>query len=335
MAIIGLQSGQETASHPDLQKSGTCAGFYSIGAQAVVDRWGRFISFWAGFQGCVHDARAWRESGEHDRFQAWLNTLPTFTLGGVKVPPALLGDAAYPAAPTLLKGWQMSACDDRRKRRLNLRHCRGRMVVEGAFGMLKSKFMILKERVLVRDMQFFLLVVYCCVVLHNMNIEDARRVEPAEVSEKYLAWVARMSRYRGPAQDVNPTHHRIRDALADWLAERAALHPHLVERRLDQWEAALNAGNPMAAVGAAAHVGGQLGVDGVDHLPLVDGEDPLYAALDHENGPHAADAAAHQHAQGGAPAGEVDPGAAAVYEPGAGGEADEALFIPQHNDFQY
>ena len=63
----------------------------------------------------------------------------------VDIPPQILGDGAFP-----LRTWIMKPHGDavlsKEKRYFNYRHSRARLVMEGAFGRLKSRFRILHRK---------------------------------------------------------------------------------------------------------------------------------------------------------------------------------------------
>ena len=79
----------------------------------------------------------WRRISEGDVIPA-----ETCVLNNVNIPPIALGDGAFPP-----KTWMMKPHGDvvptPRKRYFNYRGSRGRLVAEGAFGRLKSRFRVL------------------------------------------------------------------------------------------------------------------------------------------------------------------------------------------------
>ena len=87
----------------------------------------------------------------------------------VVIPPLILGDGAFPMRSFLLKPYGDAVLSDK-KRYLNYRASRGRMVTEGAFGKLKGRWRILNrkcesQKESVKKMGL------ACVVLHNVCIE--------------------------------------------------------------------------------------------------------------------------------------------------------------------
>lgn len=61
-------------------------------------------------------------------------------------PFVILGDEAFPLKEYLMRPYPGKQLDDNSKRIYNYRHCRGRRVVENAFGILSQKFRIYNRR---------------------------------------------------------------------------------------------------------------------------------------------------------------------------------------------
>ena len=82
----------------------------------------------------------------------------------------ILGDAAYPALPWLVKPWP-GVNLSLKKELFNFRYSSARMAIEQAFGLLKSRWRILLKR---QDTEFHNLH-YCitaCFILHNICIDQ-------------------------------------------------------------------------------------------------------------------------------------------------------------------
>ena len=60
----------------------------------------------------------------------------------VEIPPLILGDGAFPLRTWIMKPHGNAVLPDD-KRYFNYRHSRARLVTEGAFGRLKSRFRVL------------------------------------------------------------------------------------------------------------------------------------------------------------------------------------------------
>ena len=137
---------------------------------ALVDAEYRFIWASVGVPGKTHDSTLMQSTELWDRIVAG-NVIPNIVqqIENVDIPPLILGDGAFP-----LRTWIMKPHGDvvlpEDKRYFNYRHSRARLVTEGAFGRLKSRFRVLfrkyesnKEKV-----KLYLL---SSVVLHNLCIE--------------------------------------------------------------------------------------------------------------------------------------------------------------------
>lgn len=102
--------------------------FHSIILQGICNADMMFIDAFVGFPGSVHDARVLRESFI---FEEALSRCE----GGY-----LLGDAAYPLLSWLLPPYRPAANWQPWMSTFNKVHCKQRVVVEGAFGILKARF---------------------------------------------------------------------------------------------------------------------------------------------------------------------------------------------------
>ncbi|XP_078581876.1 uncharacterized protein LOC144865182 [Branchiostoma floridae x Branchiostoma japonicum] len=150
-------------------------GYHSVILQGVVDHLYRFIfvqrftDICVGRPGSVHDARVLRDSPFFTRMESG-TMLPrelTREIEGVPVPVAVLGDAAYPQMPWLVKPYPDSGALSREKFDFNYRQSRARMTVECAFGRLKGRWRCLSKRLDV-DLDNVPSIVAACCVLHNV-----------------------------------------------------------------------------------------------------------------------------------------------------------------------
>ena len=136
-----------TMNHTDYYNQ---KGFYSVNVQAVVDH-----------SVLVNSALYSRCSSKE-----WLKG-DTVRVGNSQLPTFLIGDSAYPLLPCLLKPFSMSPTLSRSQKTYNYRLCRGRVVVELAFGRLKARWRRLLKR---NDMLMTNVpnVIAACCTLHNI-----------------------------------------------------------------------------------------------------------------------------------------------------------------------
>ena len=145
-------------------------GFYSIVLMALVDAEYRFIWASVGAPGNTHDSTLlqstdlWRKIVEGD-------FIPNVAqkIEDVEIPPLILGDGAFPLRTFLMKPHGDAVLPDN-KRYFNFRHSRARLVTEGAFGRLKSRFRVLYRKCECNK-ETVKLYGLACVVLHNICIE--------------------------------------------------------------------------------------------------------------------------------------------------------------------
>ena len=88
-------------------------------------------------------------------------------IGRLEIQPYLLGDAAYPSRPYLLKNFKPSVNDPRfkDKKKFDESLNSGRVVIEQDFGALKNRWRILKN--LNMDVDRTATITLACCVLHN------------------------------------------------------------------------------------------------------------------------------------------------------------------------
>ena len=144
-------------------------GFFSIVMLALVDGQYKFRWVDAGTAGSCSDAQIFNASQLKRRIEDGRIGFPDpapITQGGRDVPYFILADDAF-----VLKTWLMKPYGrrllTREERIANYRISRGRRVVENAFGILVSRFRVMRTTIelppeTVRE------VVFTCVVLHNI-----------------------------------------------------------------------------------------------------------------------------------------------------------------------
>lgn len=132
---------------------------HSILLQAVCDHKKRFIDVFCGEAGSIHDARLLKKSSLYDR-----------GINGLLGNDFLIGDSAYPCLQWLIPPFRDNGQLTHQQKTFNHRHSSSRIVIEHAFGLLKSRF---------RKLKFFendniIFIVKCVVaatVLHNICLE--------------------------------------------------------------------------------------------------------------------------------------------------------------------
>ena len=113
-----------------------------------------FSDVWIGNAGRMHDARVWLGSNLYRH-------LPRL-LAGRKF--HILGDKAYPLSPYLLPPFKGAVHGH--LKRFNSRHAAIRQHIERAFGLLKSRWRILREMPLTPPR--WSIVTHACCILHNI-----------------------------------------------------------------------------------------------------------------------------------------------------------------------
>ena len=118
-------------------------GFYSIVLMALVDAEYRFIWASVGAPGNMHDSTLLQST---DLWKKIVDrkVIPNVAqqVENVEIPPLILGDGAFPLRTWIMKPHGNAVLPDD-KRYFNYRHSRARLVTEGAFGRLKSRFRVL------------------------------------------------------------------------------------------------------------------------------------------------------------------------------------------------
>ena len=205
-------------------------GFYSIILVALVDAEYRFIWASAGFPGNTHDSTLFQST------KLWSQILEgkiipecAQKVEKVNVPPLILGDGAFP-----LRTWIMKPHGDAvltaEKRYFNFRHSRARLVTEGAFGRLKSRFRVLSRKC-ESSKETVKLYALASVVLHNLCIDQGdlvprrfdltldhasnKRLSPEEVRDVLTLTDTNQKNY----EENRPAAVKVRNALTKSLAK--------------------------------------------------------------------------------------------------------------------
>ena len=126
------------------------------------------MNTYVGWPGSVHDARIFSNSDLYAKGESG-ELMPSRIrrINNVDVPVMILGDAAYPMLPWIMKPYPGTGTLSRKQRHFNYRLSRARMVVECAFGRLKGRWRCLLKR---NDCEliFVSTIVNACCILHNL-----------------------------------------------------------------------------------------------------------------------------------------------------------------------
>ena len=144
-------------------------GFHSIIIQAMVDHPYRFTDIYVGWPVKVHDAHVLANSLLYHKGQSGNLFFPAARkrIQGTDIPVVVLGDAAYPLLPWLMKPFVHNFSLTVDQEYFNDRHSKARMVVENAFGRLKGRWRCLLTRnsTILENM---IDVVLACCTLRNV-----------------------------------------------------------------------------------------------------------------------------------------------------------------------
>lgn len=126
---------------------------YSIHCQGIVDFQGIFINYDIGWPGSVHDAKVYKNSNFYKRKDELIIDNDF-----------LLGDSAYPISPFCITPFRLPS--NLQEKKFNTMHSLHRVVVENAFGRLKSRFTCLKG-CSVKKIKHLIFFTDCAIILHN------------------------------------------------------------------------------------------------------------------------------------------------------------------------
>ena len=148
--------------------------FYLIVLMSIVDSHYRFIWGSCGFPGNSHDAVIFQSTDLWNSIQEGLIPSIGKSVGGIDVPPLIVGDSAFPLRTWLMKSFTNAVLSPK-QRYYNYRLSRARMVSEGAYGQLKGIWRVLlckskSNRDQVR------ITTLACMVLHNICIMQGNTI---------------------------------------------------------------------------------------------------------------------------------------------------------------
>ena len=126
---------------------------YSIHVQAIVNHRGIFTNYVIGWPGSVHDARVYSNS------LFYLNRSEF-----IKDNDVVLGDSAYPISSFLISLFRAS--QTQKQKNFNYVYSKHRIVIEHAFGRLKTRFVAL-QNLNVKTIKLAVDLTDCAMILHN------------------------------------------------------------------------------------------------------------------------------------------------------------------------
>ncbi|XP_054828310.1 uncharacterized protein LOC129344072 [Eublepharis macularius] len=196
---------------------GNRKNYSSILLQGTVDHRGRFVDAEVGWSGKNHDAFVFA----HSAFCVAMDSgslipgNPFMVVDGVRIPPVVIADGAYPMRRWLMKPYGRTATTQAQKM-FDTRLSRARNVVECCFGRLKARWRCLSHRLQVREHNV-IAVVTACVVLHNLCESRGHPITGRGAAPETILVS------HGEGQELT-THHRhlaegkvVRDALAKYM----------------------------------------------------------------------------------------------------------------------
>ncbi|KAL7378403.1 hypothetical protein ABVT39_013006 [Epinephelus coioides] len=138
--------------------------------QAVCDTHCQLIDIFVGYPGSVHDARVLKNS-------------PTYVHS--LYPPegyCILGDGGYPcmSEPIAVITPCRKPLRGAVQARFNRHHAKARSVIEGVFGIMKTRWCSIFFKALEVHHVFAAKVIACCAILHNVCLKNGDILEPVE-----------------------------------------------------------------------------------------------------------------------------------------------------------
>nr|XP_055049367.1 uncharacterized protein LOC129434466 [Misgurnus anguillicaudatus] len=199
-------------------------GHHSIILQALVDYQSQFTNINVGWAGSVHDARVLRNSSIFDLAERGvLFPEHTRSIAGIDVPITVLGDAAYPLMPWLMKPYSDHGQLMGDQQHFNYRLSRARMTVECAFGRLKGRWRcLLKQSEL--ELKRVPVVVTACCILHNLCEQNGETFDNEWLQGQSESGTLEETQEMAPVlqqqQQQQPHAHNIRMAFTKFFSEQ-------------------------------------------------------------------------------------------------------------------
>ncbi|KAL3693647.1 hypothetical protein R1sor_007298 [Riccia sorocarpa] len=134
--------------------------------------------------------------------------------GDFQLKPYILGDSGYTQESWLMCPYSLNRNSSPQQRLFTERQIRGRIVVEQAFGILKSRFRILDVGIS-SSITWAATVVQACCIMHNFLIRNRLSALDRNIADQNM----RKPRGGGGVPDTHARHngHLVRDALAQYL----------------------------------------------------------------------------------------------------------------------
>lgn len=153
---------------------------FSIVLQGVTDANANFIAVDVGDYGRHSDGGVLKHSSFGRALLSDQLPIPKDDIiEGETLPYVFLGDEAYPLKRYLMRPYPSRGLDNTR-RVFNYRHSRARRIVECAFGILSSKWSILKNTMNINPENVSKIVLACCVLHNFVRKRDGIMAEDSE-----------------------------------------------------------------------------------------------------------------------------------------------------------
>lgn len=123
----------------------------------------------------------------------------------IKVPFVVIADSAFPLLRRLMKPYKFN-CTTIIQKIFNKCLSTARNVVENAFGLMANRFRVFLAPIQVHDPKYVELIIFSCVILHNMLLERSPQIYELMVNEK----PAILQNYEGDPGAANETGLHVR-----------------------------------------------------------------------------------------------------------------------------